>query len=385
MEQTLHLEPGGTLTGTVGTDLTAGQAAQLGLSLAAAGKAALGWSGGDAAAMLGRALGAGLCAGGAGVLAHDGCCPALAAWLGAYYALPLSLFAEQTGASVRLYAFGPDGLPRAPTGTAHAVTADRVGHWDTLRGVNSVWAADAERQLKPAAAGLPLLLCLPGDSRWDSAAAALLERMGCRVLRHKAPGVPAFWADRGGFCLHAADEWGRTADGDRLLALICRLELEQGRTVAVEGAAPAVIDAMGRALGVPVLRRGRDKDSQSMAAAAPWLRCALFAAGYLARTMASRRITLAQLLDSLPPFFRKAARLPLHRDPGRVMADFTQRFRRAEPAGDGVRLNTADGWIYVAPTRTGRALRLQADADTAELAEELCGFYRKEISGLDGG
>ena len=385
MESSLRFDPNGTLSGTVGTDLTARQALELGLTLAPAGKAALGWSGGDAAAMLARALGAGLCAGGADLLAHDGCCAACGAWLGQYYSLPLSLFVEQLGARVFVRAFGPDGLPKSATGTAHWVTADRVGHWDPLCGVNTAWAADAAHRLACTKAPVPLVISLPGDTRWDGAAADLLERLGCRVLRHRAAGVPSFGADRGGFRLLATDEEGRQADPTRLLALICRLELEQGRPVAVEGNAPAVIDAMGRQLGGAVLRSGRDKDTRTVWAASPWLRCALFAAGYLARAMAERRTALSALLDSLPPYVRLRSSIPLHRDADRVMADFTARFRRAEPAGSGIRLNTADGWIYVAPNPAKGTLLLQADADTAELAEELCGFYQRELSLLDGG
>ena len=290
---------------------------------------------------------------------------------------------EQVGPRAFLRSFGPDGLPKCPTGTAHSVTADRVGHWDPICGVNSSWAADAARRLGDSPAGIPLLLSIPGDSRWDSVAADLLERLGCRVLRRPAPGVPSFSADRGGFWLLGVDEWGRTADPAQLLTLICRLELEQGHPVSVEGGAPAVIDAMGQQAGTAVLRTGRDKTAREVSAAAPWLRCALFAVGYLARAMASRRTTLAELLDGLPPFTRLHTSIPLHREPQRVLADFTTRFRRAEPAGDGFRLNTADGWVYVAPKANRRALLLQADADTAELAEELCGFYRKELSHLD--
>ena len=381
MEPSLHFDTAGTLVGTIGTDLTAHRALELGLSLATVGKAALGWSGGDGAAMLARALGAGLCSGGATVLAHDGCCPASGAWLGEYYGLPLYLFVEQVGPRAFVRSFGPDSLPKSPTGAAHSVTADRVGHWEPICGVNASWAADVSRRLGDAPPGTPLLISIPGDTRWDSVAADLLERLGCRVLRREVPGVPTFSADRGGFRLLAVDETGRTVDPSRLLTLICRLELEQGHPVAVEGGAPAVIDTMGQALGAPVLRTGRDKESRAISAATPWLRCALFAVGYLARAMAQRRTPLAGLLDDLPPFARRRAKVPLHRDPGRVMADFTTRFRRAEPAGDGIRLNTADGWIYVAP-KAG-ALFLQADADTVELAEELCSFYQKELSELD--
>lgn len=247
-----------TVLGTVGQELTAEAFAALGVTLGSAERAALGWCGGDAAAMLARALGAGLCAGGAALLAHDGCCPATAAWLGSYYSLPLSLYVEQVGNRVWLRCFGSDGLPHALEGEGSDVPTGNVGHWDPLVGVNATWAADICRRLSPSLPSMPTV-ALPGQSRWDSAAADTLERMGCRVLRHTAPGVPSFSADRGGFWLMAADETGRAADPARLLSLVSCLKGE---------------------------------DPQSV----PFLRCALFSAGVLVTEMARRGIPLSALL-----------------------------------------------------------------------------------------
>lgn len=252
-----------TILGTVGQELTAEAFAALGVTLGSAERAALGWCGGDAAAMLARALGSGLCAGGAAVLAHDGCCPATAAWLGGYYDLPLSLFVEQVEDRVWLRCFGSDGLPHALEGTGSDVPSVRVGHWDPLAGVNSTWAADLCRRLCVSLPSMPTV-AVPGQGRWDGVAADTLERMGCRVLRRPAPGVPSFSADRGGFWLLAADEAGHTADPARLLALVSHLAREQSPS-------------------------------------APSLRCALFTAGFLVTEMARRHAPLSALLTRCAP------------------------------------------------------------------------------------
>lgn len=394
--ESVRFGDGGVLRGVVGESLTPELLTTLGVLFGAGGKAAVGWSGGDAGAMLARALGVGVCAGGGVVLAHDGCCPAAGAWLGEYYGLPASLFVEQEGGQVFLHWFDGDGLPperervrqleqqlNGDGGTR--VGASQVGQWERLRAVNTAYAADAARRVCPRPSGTSISVSVPGEGPWDQTLANLLERIGCRVLRHAAPGMPAFSAAHGGFWLEARQEDGTQADGARLLALVTLLELEQGRPVAVPPGAPAVIDALGSQLGGSVLRPGRDRGAREACARTPWLRDALFAAGYLAAAMAERGTTLSELLARLPAFTLRSAEIPLRRDRGALMEDFTSRFRRAEPAGAGVRLRSGGGWVYVAPMVRRRSVRLQAEGADAETAEELCGFFEEEIRRLDRG
>lgn len=388
---------GGVLRGVVGESLTPELFTTLGVVFGAEGKAALGWSGGDGGAMLARALGAGVCAGGGMVLAHDGCCPAAGAWLGEYYGLPVSLFVEQVDGQVFLHWFDGRGLPpeqervrclerRVNEDGGARVSAGQVGRWERLRAVNTAYAADAARRVRPCrGAGLPGTVSVPGEGLWDQALADLLERIGCRVLRHAAAETPSFSAAHGGFWLEARQEDGTAVDGARLLTLIALLELERGNTVAVPPDAPAVIDTLSGGLGVPVLRPGRDRGAREAYARTPWLRDALFAAGYLAAAMAERGASLSGLLSLIPPFTLRSTEIPLQRDREALMDAFTSRFRRAEPAGAGVRLRSGAGWVYVAPMIRRRSVRLQTEGADAETAQELCGFYEEEIRRMDRG
>ena len=387
---------GGVLRGIIGETLKPETFTAIGVLLGGEGKVALGWSGGEGAVMLSRALSAGICAGGGTVLTHDGCCAATAAWLGNYYGLSASLFVEQEDDRAYLHWFDERGLPPTPerisrlerrlrTGDCKTVCAGQVGCCERLRAVNAAYTADAARRVaKPMPGSVPVL-SVPGDSRWDQALADLLERIGCRVLRHPAPDVACFSSVYGGLRLQGRQEGGTAVMPEQMLALVALLELEAGNAVAVPANAPAVIEELGAAAGKPVLRLGRDKGAEELYAASPWLRDALFAAGYLAVAMGSRGQSLAQLLSRLPPFELRRREIPLQRGRGELMQAFTGHFRRAEPAGKGVRLKAGSGWVYVAPMIRRRAVQLQTEGEQAEAAQELCAFYEEEIRRLDRG
>ena len=395
-EPGIRFGDGGVLRGIIGETLKPETFTAIGVLLGGEGKVALGWSGGDGAVMLSRALSAGICAGGGTVLTHDGCCAAASAWLGSYYGLPSSLFVEQEGERVFLHWFDANGLPPTPerisrlerrlrTGECKTVRAGQVGCCERLRAVNTAYIADAARRVaKPMPGSVPIL-SVPGDSRWDQALADLLERIGCRVLRHPAPNVACFSSAYGGLRLQGRQEGGTAVTPEQFLALVALLELEAGNAVAVPANAPAVIEELGAATGKPVLRLGRDKGAEELYAASPWLRDALFAAGYLAVAMGSWGQSLAQLISRLPSFELCRREIPLQRGRGELMQAFTGHFRRAEPAGKGVRLPVGTGWVYVAPMIRRRAVQLQTEDERAEVAEELCAFYEEEILRLDQG
>ena len=213
------------LQGTLGRELGAEEFLRTGLALSGAGRTALGWQGGDGASMLARALGTGLCAGGDTVLAHDGCCSAAGAWTGRYYALPLSLFVEQEGETVRLYRFG-----RGAYGRGRAVSADKVGGWEFLRGIDTAYAAAAARR----AGSFPGVrtVAVPGQGRWDQALTLALEQAGIHVVRRPAAGVPSYSADSSGFYLSVN---GERRAGDRGQdALFLAVELAVSGTEKIE-------------------------------------------------------------------------------------------------------------------------------------------------------
>jgi len=58
------------------------------------------------------------------------------------------------------------------------------------------------------------------------------------------------------------------------------------------------------------------------------------------------------------------------------------RRERAEE-GEGLRLRTGSGWVYVVPLARRPALRILAEGPDLELAAELCDFYAARAAELD--
>ena len=51
--------------------------------------------------------------------------------------------------------------------------------------------------------------------------------------------------------------------------------------------------------------------------------------------------------------------------------------------GDGLRLRSGQGWVYLAPLARRSALRVVAEGPDLELAAELCDFYAHQAARLD--
>ena len=66
--------------------------------------------------------------------------------------------------------------------------------------------------------------------------------------------------------------------------------------------------------------------------------------------------------------------VPLRADQHRVMHELARRHHR-ELTGDGLRVRTGNGWVYVAPMLRRHALRVVAESADLELAAELCDLY----------
>ena len=59
------------------------------------------------------------------------------------------------------------------------------------------------------------------------------------------------------------------------------------------------------------------------------------------------------------------------------------RERGCTPQGDGLRLRSGEGWVYLAPLARRAALRVVAEGPDLELAAELCDFYAHRTATLD--
>ena len=392
----LRIGSGGAIRGVLGTDLDRQDLVTLGNVLSAEGTVGLGSSGSTAAKMLARAAAAGVACGGGGTLAHPLDCPVQGAWVARREQLPVSLFVEEVGKTIFLHLFDQQGLPLERDRARNLeqtlvgyelrrVPGHLVGAIRRLEAEEESWAEDVVRQ---AALHRPALrrvtAAVEGDAPESRALRAALAALGCRVEEHWRPGIPGFWADHGGFFLGARDEKGVLLDSGQLLTLVALIEMENGSgTIAVLPQASAAVDLVAMGYGGTVLRLDRDGErARKRYAAQPWVREAPSAAVRICARMGVAGQKLETLISKTPRFNAWKREVPLESDRDRVL-EALAREQGCPPRGEGLRLHTGGGWVYLAPRKDRPALRVMAEGPDLELAAELCDLYAGRAAALD--
>lgn len=385
---TVRFGDGGVIRGVLGEDLGPEILMSIGSALGAEGRAALGHDGGVGARMLAQAAASGVTAAGGIALSHDLATPAQGAWLAQNYGLSVSLFIQQEGERVFLHFFGRDGLSLGRgrerklehalrQGVVPRMSAGRIGETDHLQVSSSDWAADVVRRARlKGPFPRQLTVAVPGDRPEERGLRTCLSLLGCRVTDHWERGVPAFGAEHGGFYLTAQDERGALLEPEQLLPLLCLIEMENGGgKVAVPDGASAAADLVAVGFGGQCLRLGRDgQRARELYASLPWLWDASFAAVRILSRMALAGEKLEGLMAKTPRFAARKREVPLTADRARVMWELA-REHRGRLEGDGLRLRTGNGWVYLSPLARRQALRVVAESPDMELAAELCDLY----------
>lgn len=382
----------GVISGVLGKTISPEVLVVIGRYLGTEGKVALGHGGGMGTRMLAQAAAGGITAAGAVALHHSLETPAQAAWLAQRYQLPASLFIDQQGERIFLYFFGRDGLAlgrgreqrlehalrqRGPltagTGGVGETEQAQVGMGD--------YCTDAVRRARLSRRGLrAVTVAVPGDRPEDRALKQCLSLLGCKIVGQWKKGIPEVGASRGGFCLLARDERGSILEPEQLLPLLCLLEMEHGGgKVAVPDGASAAVELVAAGFGGTCLRLGRDgRKAKHLYADLPWLWDAAFAAVRILSRMCATGESLEGLMAKTPRFSVRKREISLTYDRAQVMRELAKEQRR-EIVGEGVRIRTVNGWVYMAPLPQRQALRVVAESQDMELAAELCDFYAERV------
>lgn len=391
----IQFSDNGLIRGALELDLTPEALLTLGSLMGEEGKAGIGHGGGEGARMLAQAAASGVSAAGGQALCHDGAFPAAGSWLARHFALPVSLFVEQRGDRIFLYLFDRRGLPlgRARERKLESallrheirrVPSSRVGTRDWISGVSAAYAGAAADQAGRRISQ-PLTVSVPGAGPEEEVLTAALAQLGCTVLRRPREGVPAFYPGHGGMTLSASDEDGKILTPQRLLALLCELELDRGtRTVALPAGASEAAEALITARGAFALRVDRDgEEARDLYSEQAGLRDAVFAACRLCARMAQEERRLAELDGLLPAFAVEQREVPLRGDRGALMQALARRYRDAEALEGGLRVRTGQGWVWLAPLSRRPALRVAAECADLEAAQELCDGFCRTAAELD--
>lgn len=375
--------------GAAGRELTAELLLNLGALLGEEERVGLGYYGGAAARSLLTAAAAGVTSAGATAVLHDGTTRAAAAWLAQKQGLSVSLFLVQQGEELTAWFLDHQGLPlsrerqrRLETallqGVRRRAPAHRVGEQRVLTGVDAAYVRAAA--LRETAAR-SLRVHVPRRGRGNVLLREALGALGMAVQAGDGPMSLSVTEDGAGLLLR--DEENRVLTPEQSLLLTERVLLEAGtKQISLPWDAPEAARALARRLGGEALSPEEER-SQAGAEEQRPLRDGIFAACALLRRMARTGERLSALAQALPLCVLRREELPLSAPRSTIMRRLTEQYPQAVCTPEGLRIPLPKGSVFLTPRTRLSALRLCAEAVSAEAAEELCAGIAEQVRRLE--
>ena len=206
-----------------------------------------------------------------------------------------------------------------------------------------------------------------------------LSRLGCGVGYN-----PSLNLDDTGAALTAEEE-GQHFSAERLLAICCQHEFRQGCDIALPYNAPEMLDALAVHAGRSALRYlsspadQSDEAARRLSARQVWVRDGLFRAVKLLAIRKETGMSLAHLSDGLPSFYVESKSFALPFPPSMLQQLLGEQDSDAVPesAREGIVLRKQGGRILITPGKSGRRVSVLAEAESMEIAQELCAGIEK--------
>lgn len=213
-----------------------------------------------------------------------------------------------------------------------------------------------------------------------------------RLVREKGCDI-GFAQDPDGDRLAVADETGRVLDNDDVLALAvdCVLRRTPG-PVVVNLTTSSVIDdvaarhncdvyrapvgeanVVDRMQAVKAVIGGEGSNGGIIFPGVQYCRDSYTGMAFLLDRLASTAVTMSQLEESLPVYYRSMDKKPFeHGHLGMIMQRLQQKFPQAAvDRSDGLKLLLPDSWIHVRASNTEPVLRYAAEAKSSARLDEL--------------
>lgn len=191
---------------------------------------------------------------------------------------------------------------------------------------------------------------------------------------------PVMTLSEDGMHLSIRDTQAGAIPPERVLAVCCLIELEDGYDIALPCDAPLAIDRLAERYGKTVKRYMScpadfsEREIRRFARSRYWLRDGMMSAVKILDYMKRTNQTLHEINGRIPAFCTAARTVGIDENPSRLLAGFSSDENHPH---EGVLLMREGGSLTIRPSKKGSMLKITAEAADAETAEELC----NEITG----
>lgn len=216
----------------------------------------------------------------------------------------------------------------------------------------------------------PVGICVEGSTPMANSLRDVLATCGCKLYTERTSGKPTFCLENGGFQLKIWDEDGVALTEADTTALLYFLEMEHGtqqvtRPPEHSVAADLVLEGYNQ--------KGEGERLQW------WQKDGSAAAVRVVSRMGMSGEKLVNLTKNLPQITQRSQEISLTTD----WETLEKQIQKTHPINEGLRYRVGRGWVSIFPIRATNAVKILAESRSAEVADELCAQFCKEIKRLD--
>lgn len=380
------------ISGEAGVDMTPEFCAMVGAaagSLSSGRKIGIGCGGGNAAKAFKAAISSGVLSTGAQVWDFGQLMEAQMIFAASFCGIDVGLYVVG-GEKCSIKVIGNDGLPASRAlerelqkhlQKGEFIRCGWSGYRDAadMNGIKLLYQQELYRQAPHGLAGTAAKVsCAVKEGE------RLFEDTLCRLGCDTKSGI-SIHLSKCGTKISATDESGDYIPYDKLLAICCITEFEQGNDVALPYDSPRMIDALAQKYNCKVYRYissptdSSDKRAREMAKSQYWFRDGMMMAVKLLDTLKEKNVSLSSLAEKIPAFAVVTRSYELNDKPANIMRVLGVEY---ENVGDGVLINREGANLLLRPRKHGKSIRLLAEAANNETAESMCDDIEAMLSKL---
>ncbi len=379
------------ISGVTFSELSCERCCRLGEALASSscgGKIAIGYDSSKASKALAMAVLSGLISGGSVISDFGECFESQMGFFISYCGLDCGIYITATPKKSQIKLFGAFGLPLERKFEREIESRYKRSDFRRCSGVECNEIIDMS-SLSDVYEGQ--LLSFAGESLSGASGSITSPNPMIRhsaekcffLLGCKTGEYPLFSVDYSGKSATAKDENGNFVTKEKLFMIAAMNEIESGNDICVPFDAPVMIDNYIGNNNITVFRAGKssmNRFSERMTACARrsmWAFDGLALSFKIMGIISKKKKSLSELADEI-------------NEPcivSRVVASSVPHYKIATVLGltvdndsQGLRKYTENGTVTITRTGAGRLLRIVAEADSIEAANELCDFTQQKIT-----
>ena len=204
----------------------------------------------------------------------------------------------------------------------------------------------------------------------------LLEKCVFRLGAQESGDI-VFYVDSTGTKLSVQTKAG-SYDYEKMLAICCLNEMKNGRDIAVPYDAPPFLDSLAESFGRKCFRYlsapadNSDSVARRLAAKQVFVRDGLFLAMKILSVMKERDRSVDELVSELPEKHIVKKTVPISFSPADLSCLIGEENISIRNDFEGIKLVRDSGKLLIIPEKSGEKVRIMAEADSMEAADELC-------------